>query len=301
MLGGLLLAGPAQADSVTLLAENDSFADTDHNYTSGMKLVSSFHGVDRLDRGDAEAVLLLLVGQSLFTPTDLSLAHPDPADRPYAAWLYGGAGLSWEEPDRFSYWELQLGVVGPSAKGEDVQVWSHSWSDSEYPAGWSQQLPDEPGLLLSHRRGRRLAKTSGTWGAELLPFFGGSLGNVYTNLSAGSLVRAGRGLEADLLPPRIRPSLIGSGGYSRMPPDVGGYVFVGGEGRLVARNIFLDGSTVKESRSVEKLPAVGSVEAGAALMLWGVRLSYTHVRRTREFVNQSKGDDFGSAAITVGW
>jgi hypothetical protein len=77
------------------------------------------------------------------------------------------------------------------------------------------------------------------------------------------------------------------------------YLFAGVEGRAVARNIFLDGNTFKDSRSVDKEPLVGDLQWGVTLTWQGARLSYTHVWRTREFTTQDGGDQFGSISLSM--
>jgi hypothetical protein len=56
-------------------------------------------------------------------------------------------------------------------------------------------------------------------------------------------------------------------------------LFTGNEGRTVARNIFLDGKTFKDSRSVKKEPFVGDMLWGFALTWRAYRLSFTQVVR----------------------
>lgn len=66
-----------------------------------------------------------------------------------------------------------------------------------------------------------------------------------------------------------------------------------------ARNIFLDGNTFRDSRSVDKEPLVGDLQFGIAVTWRNVRLSYTHVLRTREFKTQGEADDFGAFSLSV--
>jgi lipid A 3-O-deacylase len=77
---------------------------------------------------------------------------------------------------------------------------------------------------------------------DVIPHFGGSLGNVFTYAAAGFTVRLGSDLDQDF-GPRIRPSLPG-GGYFRAQKGFNWYLFAGLEGRAGLRNIFLDGNTL---------------------------------------------------------
>jgi len=87
--------------------------------------------------------------------------------------------------------------------------------------------------------------------ADVLPHFGGALGNVFTYGAAGVTLRIGSGLEDDFGPPRIRPSLPGSA-YFLPGKGFNWYLFAGLEGRAVLYNIFLDGNTFTDSHSVDK-------------------------------------------------
>ena len=110
--------------------------------------------------------------------------------------------------------------------------------------------------------------------------------------------RLGRRLPHDYGPPRIQPSLPGSGFF--VPQNgFGWYLFAGVEGRAVARNIFLDGNTFRDSRSVDKEPLVGDLQFGFALTWSDVRLGYTHVLRTREFKTQGKTSEFGAVSLSI--
>jgi hypothetical protein len=79
----------------------------------------------------------------------------------------------------------------------------------------------------------------------------------------------------------------------------GWYLFAGVDGRIVGRDIFLDGNTFQDSRSVDKKRLVGDASLGAALLFpWG-RLSYVHTFRSEEFDGQDSFAEFGSVNLSV--
>ncbi len=297
---------------VGLTFENDSFADTDHNYTSGVTLswFSAPGGAPRklsrtlrstpLLSDEGETRLSLVVGHNMFTPDDIEATAFQREDRPYAAWLYGRMGIAVETGDRLDHLEVMAGVVGPAAQGEAVQGKVHEWSNSRPPNGWDNQLANEPGLGAIWRRTWRLptGTASTGWGFEALPYVGGSLGNIYTNASAGAAVRGGRDLAADYGPQGVRPNLSGAG-FFRPAHRVSGYAFAGVEGSAVARNLFLDGNTFQDGPGVDKNVLLGAAEAGVALYLFGVRLSYSHQLRSPEYLTQDGPDDYGSLTVSA--
>ncbi len=81
--------------------------------------------------------------------------------------------------------------------------------------------------------------------------------------------------------------------------DFGWYLFAGVEGRAIAHNIFLDGNTFRDSRSVDKKPLVGDLQFGLVLDWSDIRFSYTHILRTREFRTQEKFDGFGALSVSI--
>jgi hypothetical protein len=126
------------------------------------------------------------------------------------------------------------------------------------------------------------------------------VGNVYTHAAAGLRLRLGSNLPEDYGPPRIRPSLPGSDYFVPKERRLGFYLFAGVEGRVVLRNIFLDGNTFRDSHSVNKKRFVGDLTLGAAVVtprkgfLPPCRISYTYIFRTKEFDGQDFGDKFAS-------
>jgi hypothetical protein len=236
----------------------------------------------------------------MYTPRDISLPDPPLDDRPYAGWLYATIGLGIDSPRQTDIVALTVGVVGPASLAEQSQKVIHRITGSAEPRGWDTQLRNEPGIELAYqRRWRDVAKGNfAGFEYDVTPHAGGALGNVYTYANAGFTVRYGKRLTSDLGPMRIRPSPPGSGFF--VPADTfSWYVFVGVDGRAVAHNVFLDGNTWRESRSVDKETLAGDLQWGAAVTWKGIRATYTHVRRTREFETQGPSSDFGAFAVSV--
>lgn len=315
---GALAAGPAgavaqEAGTFTFGFENDRVAETDRHFTHGTLVtwVSPRGGVPAAGEGLMDALplvfeagagrrLMLSLGQSIFTPDDTRARAVVRDDRPYAGWLYMGAGLLAESARRLQRLSLQVGVVGPPSGAEQVQTAVHELIDVTIPEGWDNQLDSEPGAVAFYEtKWRRvLALGRGGYGLEVGPHAAFALGNVLTYGGAGASVRFGQDLGDDFGPPRIRPAIPGAGFFE--PSDAFAWnVFAGLEARAVARNIFLDGSTFSESHSVDKRPVVVDVQAGFALRYRDLRLAFTHVLRTPEFEAQGELDAFGAVSLSL--
>ncbi len=295
----------------SFVLENDIFAGTDNGYTNGFRasMVSSESATPDSIRWAADHLLPLslegnkridfAIGQNIYTPTDTAARVPDPKDRPYAGWLYGSVGVISDRGDRLDNVMLSVGVVGPSSLAEQTQDTVHGLIGDAKPRGWDYQLKDEPGVMLTlERTWRSLYAVNPTGLAfDVSPYIGSNLGNVETDASAGATLRLGWDLPADYGPPRIRPSLPGSDFF--IPTEtLGGYLFLGAEGRGVAQNIFLDGNTFTDSPSVDKKLLVGNLQGGFAITYKDTRLSYTHVLETKEFATQQKAEQFGAVTLS---
>jgi hypothetical protein len=244
----------------------------------------------------------LSVGQLMFTPDVISQRALIKEDRPYAGWLYGAVSLHAQDKKRHDGLELALGMVGPASLAEDTQESWHDLIKTTDPNGWDNQLSNEFGIALTYERQWRFRLMSEQkefygLGMDLIPNAGATLGNIWTLASAGATLRFGQYMPEDFGPPRIRPSLPGSDAIDPIN-TWGWYLFAGAEARYVLRNIFLDGNTFSASHSVKKNRWVGDFQGGLALILGSVRLTYTQVFRTREFIGQTEPDHFGTVSIS---
>ena len=308
---------PYEKGTFTLEIENDyfGFSGADRHYTTGTRLSWLSAPLNPQDAPDWSRYpyemwpafelsgvrrLGFAVGQNIYTPTDVDLADPDPTDRPYAAWTYIAASLNTQTENRLDTIELDLGIVGPNAKGREVQNGFHHLIGNPRSRGWDHQLHDEPGvMLIGERRWRLFEPTSIAPGinTDVIGLGGASLGNVQTYGNLGAIFRIGGELKSDFGPPHIRPSLPGSQSFT---PTSGfnWYLFAGAEGRAVARDIFLDGNTFRDSPSVDKKPLVADFEIGIVATLGSMRASFTQIYRTKEFYGQKGDDRFGSFSLS---
>jgi lipid A 3-O-deacylase len=299
-------------DVLTLLIENDVIAATDQHYTNGLELSylsvqdgvpgSLRPGVAILPGVAREDVMRfgISLGQQIFTPNDIEATAPLPEERPYAGWLYLGFALVADHGKQLDTWVLNLGVVGPSARGEEVQNGFHESISGDHANGWDNQLHDEFGaaLLYEHRWRNIYAKKFDGFGLDFSPHLGFSLGNVATYANGGVTLRLGNAVHTDYGVPRIRPSLPGSAFFDPTSKGFRWYVFAGVDARYVAQNIFLDGNSDGDSLSVEKQEFVAELQSGFAIVWHRVRFAYTYVLRSEEYEGQEEPDKFASVAIS---
>lgn len=312
--GNVKRVGADQKAVLSLIFENDFFTGTDYGYTSGIRLsytsaeeempsyirkASSYLPI--LNNGGKKRVGVA-VGQSIFTPSDIKTSEFVENDFLYAGWLYGSLEILSDQDEKFDNAALTIGVVGPSARAEQTQKYTHTVKGATIPRGWDNQLKDELGINFTYeRRWREILASkaeSSDLGFDVMPHAAASLGNVNTSAATGATLRVGYELPADYGPPRIRPNLSGSD-FFIPTTKFSGYLFSTLEVRAVARDIFLDGNTFKDSHSVEKRAIVKNLQLGGTLIYKDMRLSYTHIIATQQFKGQKdKYTQFGGITLS---
>ena len=301
-----------ECDKVTacelqLYIENDSAGGgTDRYYTNGFKFGGGVHAnrlIERLFQEPAERVLRrfsddpgevhvgLFLGQNMYTPKRITVAEPQPFDRPWAAWLYVGGVAQSVTGNRLQTVEFDVGMIGPAALGKEVQTAWHELVGADRPQGWDNQLRNEPGVLLAYLEKWRFGYADGV---EVVPHYGASIGNVMTLARAGGIVRAGRNMSG------FGPDTIEPGGAMlqrvrlRDPQSKDEqrewYVFAGADVRAVAYNVFIDGNLFRSGGpSVDRRDVVYDLKAGFSVRIPPVRLSLTQIWRSEEFTTPFAG------------
>ncbi len=322
LLAGLLLAAPAAralppADPdaiVTLQDENASITTaklSDRYYVNGLKLgyVSPTGDlpawVERAGHemwGDGRQRISISIEQSIFTPANTQATPPPRNDRPYAGVLTGSFSLIQDTDYWRSMLGFQLGLVGPGAGAEELQNGWHDLIGQRHTLGWnSYQIHNEPVVqILSQRVWREPLGTIDGLETDVLPDFEVGVGNLRIYALGGVRLRIGQGLDSDYGPARMQPwGMTGGDAFTPVRP-FNWYFFVGADGQAVAHDLTLNGNTFQSSPHVTPKWDVGELEAGVAVMLRGVRISYTQVFQTETFHGEHGGlHQFGSLAASV--
>jgi len=312
---GALAEAQPPADPVSIWTIQDENATisseklTDRNYVNGLRigwtsptgLVPDFLAtVGHTVWGDGQQRISFDLEQSIFTPAQTQLDPPDPHDRPYAGVLTANFGLLQDADTWRSTFGVQLGLVGPDAGGEAIQNGFHDIIGQGHNRGWSYQIHNEPVIELTTNRTWRvpLASFAGVE-TDALPAIQGGVGNLRVYGLAGAVFRLGQGLNSDYGVARVQPALTGGDAYKPTRPFAW-YIFAGLDGQAVAHDITLDGNSFESSARVTRSPFVGELEAGVAMMVYGMRLTYTQVVQTQEFRGQHGGPhQFGSLALSA--
>ena len=301
-------------DSIwTIQVENDVISTTlggsDSYYSNGLRLgwtsgqdkVPDFvAGMAHFMWGDGSVRVSVDVNQQIYTPFNTALVIPDPHDRPVAGYLAATFGLQEDHAQSRSVLALTLGVIGPSAQGQQIQNGFHKIISDKLNNGWGYQLPDEAAVEVLGRRVWRVPLlTVGPLETDILPALTAGVGTVRDYVQAGVVLRFGMGLQSDYGASRIRPGINGGDAFT-VTSGVPWYIFVGADGQAVAHDAFLDGGSFRTTASVPRNWLVGEMEAGVAVIVFGTRISYTQTWQTASFKGQRSGlFNFGSLSASV--
>jgi hypothetical protein len=250
--------------------------------------------------------LVVSLGQLIYTPQNVQAQELLEDERPYAGYLYTQFAYHTRSDKRLDSIEFSLGVVGPASQAQEAQDFIHDLRGFDKFQGWDNQLKNELGLGVLYQRKQRVFRQS-LWDdriqQDLIVHAGASLGNVATYLNTGFEYRIGRFLPDDFGTSSVRP-----GGDSASPgrndPRLrrnflsGVHLFVSVDGRLVGRDIFLDGNTFRNSHSVDKKNTVGDMAIGMNFISGRWKFSYAQVWQSKEFEEQSGSHEYGSITLS---
>lgn len=295
-----------ELERLNFVFENDHFVHTDRWYTSGLDLSLLFRlkqPPSMLERDNANTYLAFAISHEMYTPREFNNPELQSDDRPYAGWLYGSFALHQSNAYTLDTVELQIGIVGPSAKAEQLQRFIHDHILGDPVDGWQHQLSDEPGINLAYHHHERFVLAS-KYESLFIPRIGAVIGNVRTELDAGMLYRRGVNLPADfgqnlMVVPGLDSAIPAyNKGAVKYRPAYSYYLQLQADLRLIGRDLFLEGNSYKESHSVEPYPLVGRFGGGVGGSYNQYEASLIYTVESKSFTQQPKFHAFGSLLFT---
>ena len=298
----ICLVSSVFAGGITLKEENDTFAipHTDHYYTQGLSL--DYEG-DVVKHGEILTRKSYGVRNLIYTPSDISIAAPQPWDRPWAG-LTAGTYTDCELSKRdYTTKQWMLGVVGSWSQSEEIQTWFHKITGSRTPMGWANQIPNEPILNYTWNRYNEIwfAGDKKKWCIDLTRRYGYSAGTAFVNGEGSFIGRAGWNLPEDYGMGPIAPTLSASS-----VNKLSAYLTSEVVGRAVLYNVTLGGSLFQDGPSQELKPFVSDERIGGVVGIGHIlgtemdlNLSYSLIFRSREFYGQEYNMEYGSIVVSL--
>jgi lipid A 3-O-deacylase len=277
----------ARHNSYALTLENDSHFDTDRYYTNGIQVAIGRATDQRsqlarawtgrmcrwLGCDDAQLVASQTnIGQLMYTPTNISMAGPQPLDRPWAGLLYLEQAYAFLAPDGRTLTTLsaEAGLTGRLSLSEPAQKLAHKILGLPAPRGWDNQVGNSPGVMVSaERRSARARLSFDLWRDVRLntaTYWRVGAGNIMTYAAGGVAVVVGKNLPlVSRQPPGIENKLAGARpGASTI--CVWRWLqctaFGSVEARAVAYNVFLDGRAWRDDPQVKRRLWVADLSSG---------------------------------------
>lgn len=309
MLFACVSTGNAEG-TLSLYWENDSElmkpnGNRDRHYSNGTKIVyftqpgwqwledfSTWHFGD--DSGKVQKGVGFFFGQNMYTPDYIGYpAARNEKDMKYAGWMYTGLFAQRATENLLDHIELNIGVIGPCAQGEDIQTAIHEITGGADPIGWDTQIANEPAVDLTFMRKQRLLEGifKPTEHTDFIADYGFTLGSVNRLAQAGLMFRWGFNMGNSFGPGRLAVP----DGLSRLqyPADKkqSGYVFARVNGKAVQYNRFMTG--------LDTEPLVGELQLGLMYRYNKLEICYSQTHGTKQFKEQTGSDSIG--AVTVSW
>lgn len=307
LLSSLVTGASADGGTVGGQLENDYFgAGTDRHYSNGTRLFYRGAAGDSaswlkalaqwlpLVKESADSRLLVELGQSIYTPEDLTSSAPLPGERPYVGWLYTTLSALFQSDDSYSRVGLSLGLVGPGALAGSTQETIHGLLDMQHPEGWESQPSTRPAIAVLLDRFWRLVKPQDgdLIEVEVLPHAGMTVGTIKGEGRGGMLMRFGNKLNAQALPGAVAP-----GFAPHKADEEQGFawsVFVDVGGRAVTHNAAVEGL---EGEGPEAKALVGEMTTGVSMSWAGITVTYSRNWLGPEAKGETEGDSYGGFGL----
>lgn len=176
---------------IGILSDNDAylFLALDQYYTNGLMLNFRFVPKRYSDKL-YNKIVEFRVGQKIYNPFQAFVPWLERVDRPFAGYLFLEVGIArfYKNESMFKT-DLQLGVLGPSAGGEEVQTFYHSFFNLYGVEGWEYQIHDALGINLNLSY-MKSVKYFFKQQMDLSFYSSLKAGTMNTELTAGFLTRA---------------------------------------------------------------------------------------------------------------
>ena len=177
---------------VSLVSDNDLYTSMtrDGYYTNGLFL--NYRTVKNdVSETSPKRIYKLHIGHMMFTSSRSTFISPNSHDRPFAGYFYGGVGVGWfYKSNNLFTTNIQLGVIGPDAKGKELQDFMHSFYNYPEPFGWKYQIQNAFALNFNANYLYYISKIS-TNTLDVSNYSSLKAGTVFTSFSTGIYARIG--------------------------------------------------------------------------------------------------------------
>ena len=287
---------------ITVITDNDNydFELTDRYYSNGF-IIQYNRMAKPTSNNVAKKILRFEAAHKVYNPYVNNKSLQDVLanmDRPYAGWLSASAGITQIKTNQsVVQYGVIVGIMGPGARGRQIQNGWHKLIGIYPTFGWEYQLNNEAGFNLSADYYHSLLKAAPSKNISLHTVTRATVGNTFTNASAGLLLKTGW-----LNPENETGYWSGNLGSSSKNFKRNEFIFFLEPVLLYqAYNATLEGGMFIKNKGVFTTgikPLVFQTKTG--IMLTGNRMGFRwyYTFRTREGSSMKTGEHWGSIGLT---
>lgn len=283
-------------------SDNDSYLayGQDRYYTNGLSIqFRSALDQSRLKNSKINKVIWELEGgQKMYNPQSGSIANKDFIDRPFAAYLYGGGAINFlfnsESNLKLS---IQMGTIGPSAKGKEAQELLHSTFGFYEINGWQWQVNNEPGVNSTVEYNKFLKRSaSGSSDFNINSYI--NIGNTFAGAGMGVLFRSGS--INPLFNSASTQSTISNKSFSKPSNDREFFFYAKPMLHYVAYDATIQGGMFRNDKGsvvFDVKPLVFSQQAGLIYSKNRWTADFSLIFKSREVKSIAKPHQYGSISL----
>lgn len=177
----------------SILSDNDLYVSIsqDKYYSNGLFFTYRFLKSVKNNSKIEKRIDHFQLGHMLYTPYKAIVTSPHLHDRPFAGYLFGEYGTArFYKSQNMVAAKLQVGVLGPSSKAEQVQNFIHGIYGFNEAVGWKYQIREAFALNLTVDYFRYL-KINTSNNFDISSYNSLIIGTVFTHISTGFYSRIG--------------------------------------------------------------------------------------------------------------
>ncbi len=286
--------------AIQIRTDNDFYVNPflDEYYSNGLYLNFRFLKPST-DSSFNKSIYSFELGQAIYTPSKDYKASSSRQDRPFAAYLFGSFSFEKYRKDKqFFQAEIQVGILGPSAFGEQSQSFLHRTFGMAETLGWDYQIQDQIGLNINLQMLRSLFYAFNRQ-MDFNIFSKGELGTVADRIHLGFLSRIGFNSLNSIQHTALLQSNIGKENTAYSGNEV--YFFLKPSIAYVFYDATLSGSLFKDKSPVvfDALPIQTSLEVGLEVASKRFNVSYSIFFLSQKPDNDlAKGHQFGRIELS---
>ena len=263
LFSGFIFSQNQHSKSIGFISDNDVYVSAiqDQYYSNGLTLQYQFLSNTTSEKL-AKKMYTFQLGHYLYTPFRAFVPDVANQDRPFAGYLFADFGITkFYKNQQFLKIAYQLGILGPSAQGDELQKWYHRTFGLPAIAGWAYQIQDQLGANINITYLKNVGYTSNNQ-LDFNAFAEAKVGTIFNELTLGFVSRIGFKTLNPIFNSVLFNSNIGNEKTDNPLKEV--YFFIKPQLSYVAYNATIQGSLFNDNSPLtfDAKPIKASVQLG---------------------------------------